>query len=161
MITVETNKKYVDFLDKSFNIKDRSYIPCRKSSDRPLYTNVDLNNQWTVIKNCHKALTKDSYKYIATKKDHGKGFCKTRNETVKVYNEALKEIGYNHNLSFDKDYKDGSTEQDFKRNKEKEKKTNNIVQPFCQKKKEKCNNGKNFLLLVDKYCPKTAPNSKQ
>ena len=68
-ITVETNKKYVDFLDVSFNINDRSHAPHRKPNDRPLYINVDSNHPSTIIKIYHKILTKDLHKYLALKKN--------------------------------------------------------------------------------------------
>ena len=86
-ITVETNKKYVDFLDVSFNINDRSHAPYRKPNDRPLYINVDSNHPSTIIKNIPQNINKRLTQISSSEKEF--------NEAVRPYNEALKKVVIN------------------------------------------------------------------
>ena len=149
-ITVETNKKYVDFLDVSFNINDRSHAPYRKPNDRPLYINVDSNHPSTIIKNIPQNINKRLTQISSSEKEF--------NEAVRPYNEALKKSGHKQILHFDKDQKDASSKHDSKTN-EKEKKKKRQIKwsnpPF--NKNVKTNVGKNFLLLIDKHFPKDSP----
>ena len=57
-ITIEANKKSVQFLDVEFNLENNTYKPYIKPGDIPLYVNAKSNHPPSVLKNIPEAVNR-------------------------------------------------------------------------------------------------------
>ena len=55
-ITIEANKKIVNFLDATLNLTNGKYMPYTKPASTPLYVHSKSNHQPGIIKNIHVAI---------------------------------------------------------------------------------------------------------
>ena len=55
-IIIECNKKVVDFLDVTFNLKDGTYKPYQKPGNKISYINVQSNHPSNIIKQLSKTI---------------------------------------------------------------------------------------------------------
>ena len=82
---IECNKKVVDYLDVTFNLKDGTYKPYHKPDNKITYINVQSSHPPNIIKQLPKTieqrLFKNSNKTIF-------------NEAAPLYEKALSEAGY-------------------------------------------------------------------
>ena len=91
-ITVEANKKTVNFLDVTLNLSSGKYKAYTKPGNIPLYVNRKSNHPVRIIENIPKSTNKrlseisiDEYSF---------------NQAAPVYQKALDDSGYNHHLTF-------------------------------------------------------------
>ena len=92
MITIEANKKIVNFLDITLNLSNYTYLPCTKPNNILLYINKKSNHPPLIIKNIplsiNKRLSEISYDEASF------------NKTAPLYQKALDDRGYKHYLKF-------------------------------------------------------------
>ena len=91
-VTIETNTKSTNFLDVTFNLMENMYKPYRKDNDKPIYINR-LSNHPPIIK---KKLPEMINKRLVNLSSSEKVFY----EEAPLYDEALKNAGYKHKLTY-------------------------------------------------------------
>ena len=82
-ITIETNLSEVDFLDATFNLATKKYLPFGKANNTPLYINVFSNHPPTIIKQLPKMINRRISNLSCNKKEF--------DEVKSVYETALKD----------------------------------------------------------------------
>ena len=91
-ITIQTNQKIVNFLDVTFNLCNGKYYPYRKPNDRPLYINRLSNHPPSILRqlpaSISRRLTDISYDADVFQ------------EAAPLYNNALKESGFEENVEY-------------------------------------------------------------
>ena len=123
-IIIECNKKVVDYLDVTFNLKDGTYKPYHKP-DKITYINVQSNHPPNIIKQLPKTIEQ---------RLSNNPFNETIfNEATPLYENALSEAGYDVKLKYNPN----------KKTKQKQKKEHNMVRSTIQ---QKCGN-KGWSLL--------------
>ena len=143
-ITIEANKKIVQFLDVELNLTSDTYKPYLKPNDKPVYVHKDSNHPPCVAKNIPAAINR-RLSSLSSNEEMFKS-------VTKPYQEALKNAGYDYNLQFQPNQ---PTNQ----------------KPRCRKRQivwfnppwamnVKTNIGGKFLKLIDKHFPKDNPLSK-
>ena len=143
-ITVEANKKIVQFLDVELNLENGSYKPFIKPNDVPLYVNQESNHPPTVTKHIPEAINRR----LSNLSSDEKMF----KSVAPIYQEALKNSGYNYELNFNPQTSSTANKRSRKRN---------ILwfnPPYSLS--VKTNVGGRFLKLIDKHFPKCNPLSK-
>ena len=144
-ITVEANKKIVQFLDVELNLEEETFKPFIKPNDVPLYVHINSNHPPAITKNIPEAINK---RLSALSSDE-----KTFSSIIPIYQEALKKSGYNHNLKYK------PTEQNKNgRTRSRKKEIVWFNPPYSTS--TRTNVGAKFLKLVDKHFPKANPLSK-
>ena len=141
-ITVEANKKIVQFLDVELNLEEDTFKPYIKPNDVPLYVHKHSNHPPSITKNIPEAINK---RLTALSSDE-----QTFSSISQIYQEALKKSGYDYKLTFK------PTDQNKKQNSRNRKR--DIVwfnPPYSTS--VKTNVGAKFLQLVDKHFPKQTP----
>ena len=144
-VTVDANKKVVQFLDVELNLKNESYKPFLKPNDNPLYVNINSNHPQSVTKNIPAAVNK---RLCALSSDEH-----MFNSVVHMNQEALKKAGYTYILKYTPT---AATEV-----KKSRKRYNNVIwfnPPYSQN--VKTNVGAKFLKLVSKHFPPSNPLTK-
>jgi hypothetical protein len=139
-ITIEANKKIVDFLDVTLDLNTNQHKPYKKPNDVPLYVNAKSNHPPAVI----KAIPLGINKRLSSLSCNEKVF----NDAAEEYQEALHKSGYNHKLKFQ------PTEKAQQKNKTR-KRTRNITwfnPPFDGR--VKTNIGKEFFKILTESFPK-------
>ena len=101
-ITIEANKRIVNFLDVTFNLNTCSYKPYMKPGNTPLYIHASSNHPPSILKNIPLAVNK----HLCSISSDEHSF----NSEVQPYQLALNNSGYKHQLKF-------STEHTTPRNK--------------------------------------------
>ena len=91
-IIIECNKKVVDFLDGTFNLKDRTYKPYEKPDNKISYINVQSNHTANKI----KQLSKTIEQRLSSNSSNETIF----NEAAPLYKKALSKAGYNVKLKY-------------------------------------------------------------
>lgn len=94
-ITIEANKKIVDFLDVTFNLNTGSYKPFMKPGNTPLYVHASSNHPPSILKNIPLAINRR----LCTISSDEHSF----NSEVQPYQQALIASGYKHVLEYNKD----------------------------------------------------------
>ena len=138
-ITVEPpNIKIVHFLDVTLNLEKNTFCPYRKPNDSTKYVNIRSNHPPTVLKEIPKSINKRLSKISSTEKEF--------NEAKEVYQQALKESGYEYELKYEK--------PDNQPKKKKRSKRDILWYnpPFNMAVKTKV--GKKFLKLLETHFPK-------
>ena len=138
-ITIEANKKVVDFLDITFDLRTEIYKPYKKPNSNLTYIHKQSNHPPSIIKNLPKSINKRQ----STNSKNAQIF----NEACPAYTEALKRNGYNTNLKSDKTCTNKSNEK----NKTRERNITWFKPPFNIN--VATNVAKTFLSLIDKHFP--------
>ena len=91
-ITITANLKVVDFLDVTLDLNLGTYRPFLKPNDKPQYVHKDSNHPPGVKKNIAEAIN-ERLSTISSNED-------LFNEAAPIYQNALKESGYDYKLKF-------------------------------------------------------------
>ena len=91
-ITIDANKKVVDFLDITLDLRTGSYKPYKKPNDCINYIHKESNHPPAIINNLPKG--------IEFRLSNNSSDPKLFEEAVKPYNRALKENGHRKELKF-------------------------------------------------------------
>ena len=91
-ITIEANKKAVDFLDVTLNLSTAKYQPYNKPNNVPLYVHNKSNHPPKILQNIPLAINKRLCK-ISSDEDSFRS-------AAPLYQEALSKSGYQHQLKF-------------------------------------------------------------
>jgi len=146
-VTVEANKKVVQYLDVELNLNDGSFKPYLKPNDNPLYVNIDSSHPPSIISNIPKAINK-RLSLLSSSED-------MFNSVVPVYQEALKKAGYCHKL----EYQQAEAEPAKKtKSRCRSRKVTWFNPPFSKNVKTRV--GDEFFKLISKHFPKSNPLSK-
>ena len=97
-ITIEANKKIVNFLDVTLNLTKGSYEPYAKPNNIPLYVHRESNHPHSILKNIPLAINKRLSEISSDKESFDKA--------APTYQQALEKSGYKHQLKFDATTKD-------------------------------------------------------
>ena len=141
-ITIEANKKIINYLDVTLDINNQTYRPYKKPNDTPLYVNTKSNHPPTVI----RAIPKGIEKRLSNISSTNEIFEKAAPE----YQEALEKSGHKTKLKYQEENKATSSNKEQRR-----KRGRNITwfnPPY--NKNTKTNIGKEFLKLLDYHFPK-------
>ena len=146
-VTVEANKKVVQYLDVELNLNDGSFKPYLKPNDSPLYVNVDSSHPPSIISNIPKAINKRLSLLSSSEEMF--------NSVAPVYQEALKKAGYSHKLEFQQ-----AEAEPAKKTKSRcrSRKVTWFNPPFSKNVKTRV--GDEFFKLISKHFPKSNPLSK-
>ena len=145
-ITIEANKKVVDFLDITLDLRTDIYKPYKKPNSNLTYIHKQSNHPPSIIKNLPKSINKR----LSTNSKNAQIF----NEACPAYTEALKKNGYNTNLQFDKTCTNNNNEK----NKTRKRNITWFNPPFNIN--VATNVAKTFLSLIGKHFPKDKKLSK-
>ena len=143
-ITIEANKKIIDFLDVTFDLEKEIYKPYAKPNNIMQYVHKNSNHPPAILKNIPANIAKRLSQNSKTEE-----IFKTASA---IYNNELKKNGYKQTITYERD----RNETPRKRTR-----TRNIVwynPPF--NKNLQINLGKKFLNLIDKHFPKENKLSK-
>lgn len=134
-ITIEANKKSVNFLDITLDLDKGTHAPYSKPNDIPLYIHQDSNHPPSIKKNIPLAINKRLSELSSTKLQF--------DLAAPQYQNALKQSGYGHQLEFEK-----PTTSPSEKNKNANRKRNVTWYnpPFSQS--VNTNIGKKFLNIV-------------
>ena len=92
-LTIDVNKKSVNFLDVSFDLRSRAYKPYTKPNSVPLYVHRDSNHLPLVLRQIPKSINC----WLSNISSCQQMFDSTR----QPYQEALLKSGYDYQLHFD------------------------------------------------------------
>ena len=137
-VTIETNLKQCDFLDIYLDLQNGIYKPFRKANQQPTYVHKDSNHP-TSIKKQIPTMIEDRLSNLSSNKD-------VFLSEVPAYNNALKNAGYERNLTYKQS---GINNSNRKSKRSRRKKVIWFNPPFCQS--VKTNIGTKFLSLIDKH----------
>ena len=138
-LTIEANKKIVNFLDVTLDLTRNSFSPYLKPNNTLLYVNCQSNHPPSILKNIPISVNKRLCELSSSEEIFRK--------SVRPYQEALEKSGYTHKLV----YSLPSQNQTQHRRQRKRK----IVwynPPFS--KNVETNLGKEFFKLLDQHFPK-------
>ena len=93
-ITIEANRKIINFLDVTLDLTTGSYKPYLKPGNKPTYVHTSSNHPPSIIKNIAAARNK---RLSAISYDE-----ESFNSAVEVYQGPLKDSGYTHTLKYTK-----------------------------------------------------------
>ena len=139
-ITIEANKKIVQFLDVELNLSDNTYKPFIKPNDTPVYVHKESNHPPCLAKNIPEAINKRLSALSSSEEMF--------QSVAQIYQDALKNAGYEYILKFKPSQPTNQKARSRKRK--------NILwfnPPWAMN--VKTNVGANFLKLVDKHFPKS------
>ena len=91
-ITIEANKKIVNFLDVTLNLSNGHYKPFSKPGNIPLYVNMKSNHPPRIIENIPKSINRRLSEISSDKEAF--------DLAAPLYQKALHDSGYNHSLTF-------------------------------------------------------------
>ena len=91
-ITIEANKRTVNFLDVTFNLSDRKYMPYAKPGNISLYVNRKSDHPLCIIENIPKSINKWLSEILIDEHSF--------NKAAPLYQKVLDDSGYNHCLTF-------------------------------------------------------------
>ena len=92
-ITIEANKKCIDFLDITMDLRSATYKPYTKPNNNLLYVHRESNHPPSVIKNIPESINRRLSNISSNEAIFA--------NAAPQYQEALKKSGYNHELKFD------------------------------------------------------------
>jgi hypothetical protein len=146
-ITVEVNKKVVNYLDVQLNLNDHTFRPYRKPNNNPVYVNKESNHPPNIINELPDSINRRLSDISS-------------NETIfknsaPLYEDALKSSGYNIKLNF---VQNDTTPNNVNNNEEDTRRKRKIIwynPPFSRN--VKTNVGKIFFKLVNKHFHKKNP----
>ena len=91
-ITVETNKKVVNFLDITFNLHNGTFQPYRKPNDEPLYIHSQSNHPLSILRQLPSSINKRISKLSCDEP--------TFQAAAPAYQDALKRSNFDDNLTY-------------------------------------------------------------
>ena len=135
-VTIEVNKKVVNFLDVTLNLNSGQHMPYMKPNNVLQYVNTKSNHPPAVIKNIPEGINKRLSEISSSEE--------VFNKAAPVYQKALDANGYNYKLRYEKPKLE---------TKDKSRKRNIIWYnpPYDRNVKSKI--GKEFLKILDKCFP--------
>ena len=92
-VTVEANKKVVQFLDADFDLNERTFKPYLKPGDTPLYVHADSNHPPRILKNIPKSINK-RLSALSSNEDMFLS-------VAPLYQNALNQAGYDFELKYE------------------------------------------------------------
>ena len=149
-ITIEANKKRVEFLDVYFDLEKDEYGPFMKPNSVPIYVNSKSNHPPKILENIPKGINR-RLSTISSSKE-------VFDRAAPPYQDALKKAGYNFQLKFEEPINEGEGGVEGGQQNAKKKRKRKIIwfnPPFSNTVKTKV--GQQFLRLVDKHFPKGNP----
>ena len=144
-ITVEANKKRVEFLDIYMDLDKEEFGPFLKPNDTPTYVNAGSNHPQKVLENIPKGINRRLSAISASKEIFERA--------APTYQAALNNSGYNYKLQFDP-----TPLQSDEEKQEKKRRKRHVIwfnPPFSRA--VTTNVGKQFLTLMDKHFPPGNP----
>ena len=139
-ITIEANKKTVNFLDVTLDLTSGSYKPYMKPNNKLLYVHQQSNNPPALKNNIPLNINKRVSNISSGKEIF--------NEAIPPYQKALEKSGYDFKLTF-------NPEQTTRKKKNRKKNTAWYSPPWDSN--VKTNLGKKFLGIIDKCFPPNHP----
>ena len=142
-ITTESNLPHTDFLDVTFDLRNNSYKPFRKSNDPPIYVNSNSNHPPCIKKEIHKMIGKR-----ISSTSSNKSYFDT---AASIYNKGLQKSGYSNTIKYN-NLESSRKNKDKKRNRKR-----NIIwfnPPYSNH--VSTNIGNLFFQILDKHFPKTS-----
>ena len=139
-ITIEANKKTVNFLDVTLDLPSGSYKPYMKPNNKLLYVHQQSNHPPALKKNIPLNINKRLSNISSSKEIF--------NEAIPPYQKALEESGYDFKLTF-------NPEQTTRKKKSRKRNTTWYNPPWDSN--VKTNLGKKFLGIIDKCFPPNHP----
>ena len=91
-ITIEANKKSVDYLDITLDLRTGSYKPFTKPNNTPLYVHHQSNHPPSILRNIPEAINRRLSNISSSKESF--------DTAIHPYQEALNNSGYDHQLTF-------------------------------------------------------------
>ena len=132
-ITIEANKKIINFLDVTLDLNSGKHYPYKKPGNKPKYVHAKSNHPLSVIKQIPESINQRLSNISSDET--------VFNQVAPDYQTVLEESGYQHKLKF----QPGTQKERKKRSRRR-----NITwfnPPFDQR--VKTNLGKKFLKIVD------------
>ena len=141
-ITIQANLRIANFLDVELNLDSGTYQPYRKPDNNPIYLNKNSNHPKTVLNQLSKSIAKR----ISDTSSNETAF----NNSIPLYQEALKKSAFTEKLSYIKseNVRDINTEE----KKQRKRKIIWFNPPYSMNVKTSI--GKTFLKLVGKHFTK-------
>ena len=146
-ITIEANKKTIDFLDVTFDLTLGTYKPYSKPNTKHLYIHTKSNHPPGILKNLAKGINTR----LSTISCNEEVF----NQAAPAYQQALKESGHDFKLKFDPETK---TQTGDKKKKNRKRHCIYFNPPWSNN--VTTNVGRDFLVAVDECFPKDGPLGK-
>ncbi|KAL9965170.1 hypothetical protein ACROYT_G028933 [Oculina patagonica] len=137
-ITIEANKKTINFLDVTLDLTSGSYKPFMKPNNKILYVHRHSNHPPALLKNIPENINKRLTSISSNQK--------VFDEAIPPYQKALDESGYNHKLTFN---------PQPKRNRNRQRKIVWYNPPWDAN--VKTNLGRKFLNIIDRCFPSGHP----
>ena len=91
-ITIEANKKTINFLDVTLDLASGSYKPFMKPNNKILYVHQESNHPPALLKNIPGNINKRLTSISSSQK--------VSDDAIPTYQKALDESGYNHKLTY-------------------------------------------------------------
>ena len=91
-ITIEANKKIVNFLDVTLNLSSGKHMPYNKPNNIPLYVNMKSNHPPRIIDNIPRSINRRLSEISYDEESF--------NKAEPIYQKALNNSGYTHHLTF-------------------------------------------------------------
>ena len=111
-ITIEANKKIIDFLDITMDLRTGVHKPFMKPNNTPLYVHNKSNHPPNIIKNIPESINRRLSNVSSNEKIFKKA--------IPPYQDALKKSGYNYKLEYKPTPTDNNNQNNKQKNKEKE-----------------------------------------
>ena len=135
-VSIEANRKIVDFLDVTLNLSTGQYIPYMKPNNTLRYVHVKSNHPPSILKNIPIGVNKRLSEISSTEEIF--------NKAAPAYQKALNDSGYEYELKYEK-----SNQRKVRRHRNR-----NVIwynPPYEQS--VKTNIGRKFLKIVDECFP--------
>ena len=145
-ITIQANKKRVEFLDVYLDLETGEHGPYLKPNDTPIYAHAGSNHPPHILKNIPKGVNKRLSRISSTKEIFERA--------APVYQSALEKSGYTYKLQFEENL-DTDMEKTKKTRKRPSRDPVWFNPPYSQA--VKTNVGGHFLKLLDKHFPPGNP----
>ena len=149
-ITIEANKKRVEFLDVYFDLEKDEYGPYMKPNGEPIYVHAKSNHPPKILENIPKGINKRLSTISASKE--------VFDRAAPPYQDALRRAGYEFQLEFEDQINFGEGGEEGSSSKKRKNRKRKIIwfnPPFSHTVKTKI--GQTFLKLLDKHFPKGNP----
>lgn len=144
-ITIEANKRTINYLDITLDLKHNTHCPYKKPNETTMYVNVNSNHPPTILQNIPKGVNK-RLSSLSSNDDLFK-------KTTLCYQKAINDAGYHHVLNFH-----GQTNNNNNKPRQRNRKVIWYNPPFDLS--VKTNIGHKFLKLINDSFPCDNPLSK-
>ena len=144
-ITIDANKKHVEFLDIYMDLEKEEFGPFMKQNDVPVYVDAGSNHPPQVLENIPKGINK-RLSTISASKD-------IFDRAAPVYQAALEKSGHKFKL----DFEPGQSQSDENKKQARNRKRSIIWFNPPYSRGVKTNVWKQFLQLMDKHFPPGNP----